>query len=131
MELVLKRVYQDMGTNGELLLKGKRICYTIELPWKNNARRVSCIPEGKYQLVKRYTARFGWHLLLVNVPQRDWILLHAANDALKEIKGCIAPVTTLTGPGKGALSRLALQKLMSCLDPFFFRKETVFLTIQS
>jgi hypothetical protein len=38
--------------------------------------------------------------------------LHAANDALKEIKGCIAPVSFLTGEGKGMKSREALAKVV-------------------
>jgi hypothetical protein len=130
MELKLFRTYFPKGTNGELLLNGERVCYTIELPWKNNQRQVSCIPEGKYELKKRWTRRFGHHFILLNVPDRSYILVHAANDALKEIKGCIASVTTFTGEGKGAQARLALAKLVSLLYPLL-DKEHVFLNIQS
>lgn len=131
MELKLMREYLPKGTNGELLLNGGRLCYTIELPWRNNERQVSCIPEGKYELKKRYTPRFGKHLILLQVPNRSYILLHAANDALKEIKGCIAPVTTLTGEGKGAQARLALAKVVQLVYPILDRGEPIFLTIQS
>lgn len=31
------------GTNGELLYNGKRISFTIELPWLNNKPQISCI----------------------------------------------------------------------------------------
>jgi len=117
MEVVLKRTYYPGGTNGELFLFGIRVCYTIELPWKDNRRRISCIPEGKYELQKRYTQRFGHHFLLLNVPGRDYILLHAANDAMKEMFGCIAPVSALTGEGKGSQSRIALGKLVKLLYP--------------
>src|SRR5580693_8968818 len=113
MELKLIRTYFPQGTNGELLLNGDRICSTIELPWKNNQPRVSCIPEGRYELKKRYTPRFGSHFILVNVPGRILILVHAANDALKEIKGCIASVSVLTGEGKGIRARLALARLVA------------------
>jgi len=130
MELKLNREYFPKGTNGELLLNGDKVCSTIELPWKNNEHQVSCIPEGRYELKKRYTPRFGKHLILLNVPNRSYILLHAANDALKEIKGCIASVTTLTGEGKGTQARLALAKLVSIVYPFFDKGEKVFLTIQ-
>src|SRR5258705_13635994 len=111
MELKIIRTYFPNGANGELLLNGERVCSTIELPWKNNQPRISCIPEGRYELRDRYTHRFGKHFIVLNVPERSYILVHAANDALKEIKGCIAAVTTLTGEGRGILSRQALAKL--------------------
>lgn len=130
MELQLIRTYHPQGTNGELLLNGKRVCFTIELPWKQNRSRISCIPEGRYELRKRYTPRFGMHLLLLDVPGRDWILIHAANDALKEIKGCIAPVSQLTGHGKGILSRIALQKLMTIVLPVLNDRKPLYLTIK-
>lgn len=130
MELKLIREYFPKGTNGQLLLNGDRLCHTIELPWKNNERQVSCIPEGRYELKKRYTPRFGKHFILENVPNRSYILLHAANDALKEIKGCIASVTTLTGEGRGIYARAALAKLVSILYPVFEKGEKVFLIIQ-
>lgn len=131
MELVLNRTYFPSGTNGELLLNGAKVCSTIELPWKNNQSRISCIPEGRYELVKRYTPRFGHHFILLNVPNRSYILLHAANDAMKEIKGCIAPVTFLTGEGKGNEARKALKRLVELLYPSLDLKQKVFLIIQS
>jgi DNA-binding transcriptional ArsR family regulator len=33
----------------------------------------------------------------MNVPQLEYILIHPANDALKELQGCIAPVWLITG----------------------------------
>jgi hypothetical protein len=131
MELELIRTYHSLGTNGILLLNGIRVCYTIELPWKNNQSRVSCIPEGRYELRKRYTPRFGYHLLVENVPGREWILLHAANDGLKEIKGCIAPASQLVGQGKGILSRIALKKLMTIVMPCLEKHQSLFLIIKS
>jgi hypothetical protein len=107
------------------------ICFTIELPWRNNEQRVSCIPEGRYELTRRYSPRFGWHLLVNNVVKREFILIHAFNDALKESKGCIAPVSVCTGEGKGNNSRLSLKKLLAVTSLAFDKKEKVFLTIQS
>ena len=131
MELKLIRTYHPKGTNGELLLNGERICSTIELPWKENKSRVSCIPEGRYELRNRYTPRFGNHFVLMNVPGRSYILLHAANDALKEIKGCIASVTILTGEGEGGQARSALAKVVSIVYPAFVKGEKVVLEIVS
>ena len=75
--------------------------YSIELPWKENQTGVSCIPEGRYELVKRWSPKFLRHLQVMNVPGREYILIHPANEALQELKGCIAPVCFLTGAGKG------------------------------
>lgn len=112
IEWMLKRTYHPKGTNGVLLRHGVPLCATIELPWKNNRPAVSCIPEGKYLLVQRSSLRMGRHLLVSSVPGRRFILLHPANNALLELKGCIAPVTTHTGPGKGIGSRKAMQVLL-------------------
>lgn len=131
MKLELVREYYPNGTNGQLLLNGDKVCSTIELPWKNNASQISCIPEGEYELRKRYSAKFGWHLQVLNIPGRQYILIHPANDAIKELKGCIAPVSFLTGEGKGTQSRIALEKLKEMVYCILEKKEKVFLIIQS
>jgi len=116
--LVLKRIYLATAVCGELTLNGKHIAYTIELPWRENKKRMSCIPEGTYILRKRYSEKFKWHFVLLDVPNRSGILIHPANDAQKELQGCIAPVTKITGEGKGILSRKALQVLTDALEPY-------------
>ena len=131
MKLELIRTYYSNGTNGALLLNGDRVCSTIELPWKENAPRISCIPEGIYELKKRYSQRFGKHFQLLNVPGRSYILIHPANDALKELRGCIAPVSFLTGAGKGNHSRRAFTSLKTILYPVFEKGEPIFLLIKS
>jgi len=131
MELLLKRTYHAGGTNGELFQEGKKVCDTIELPWKDNQRKISCIPEKRYRLQKRYNARFGHHLLVMDVPDRTFILIHAFNNALEESKGCIAPVSQCTGEGKGIFSRVSLIKLTDLVYPELEKGNRVFLTIQS
>jgi len=130
MELELIRTYFPDGTNGELKDGGQLVCHTIELPWLNNARNISCIPEGRYELVKRYHAQYGWHLHVLDVPERDWILIHPATDAKTQLKGCIAPVSVLVAPGKGTASRIANEKLRSRVYEAM-KNEKVFLTIKS
>ena len=46
----LTRTYFPEGTNGKLECEGKLICNTIELPWKMNETKVSCIPKGNILL---------------------------------------------------------------------------------
>lgn len=115
MNLTLSRTYFPMGTNGDLYINGKLQCHTIELPWKNNQHQVSCIPEGTYRLRHRYTKKFGHHLEVLDVPGRSGILVHAANNAQKELKGCIAPVSIIRGEGFGIISRGALESLIQAL----------------
>lgn len=62
---------------------------TLELPYKNNQRRISSIQRGRYQVKKRYSAKYGYHFELLNVPDRDKILIHVAN-FVRELLGCIA-----------------------------------------
>lgn len=118
MEILLERMYFPEGTNGVLSFEGKEICKTIELPWRNNQKRISCIPEGKYKIRKRFSAKFKWHLELTNVKNRSLILFHPANNALKELNGCIAPVTQTTGEGRGNESRKAFEKLKKLVFPY-------------
>jgi Family of unknown function (DUF5675) len=131
MELELIRTYYPSGTNGRIFYEGRLMMYTIELPWKDNHTQVSCIPEGRYELVKRWSPKFNRHLLVMNVPQRENILIHPANDAMQELKGCIAPVSFLTGVGKGLRSRNALETLISLVYGALDQRDSVFLTIKT
>ncbi|MFV8351785.1 DUF5675 family protein [Flavobacterium sp. XS2P14] len=130
MILVLNRTYFPEGTQGVLEWNGTIVCYTIELPWLNNQRRISCVPEGEYVLQKRFSPKFKWHLHLRNVPGRDLILIHPANDAATELLGCIATVTHHTGIGKGSSSRKALEKLKTIVYAAMERNEEVKISIQ-
>lgn len=131
MEFTLTRVYKSGGTNGTLTLNGHFVCFTIELPWQENKKNVSCIPEGKYDLKTRYSQKHKRHLEVVDVYNRSLILFHPANNALEELQGCIAPVMHLTGIGTGIYSRFALDKLLSIVYQAKDRKEKITLNINS
>lgn len=130
MVLLLHRTYFSEGTLGILEWNDTMVCYTIELPWLENQRRISCVPEGEYELQKRFSKKYGWHIQLKNVANRDLILFHPANDAQKELQGCIAPVTFVTGVAKGAMSRKALQKLIRIVFAALEKEEEVRVVIQ-
>ena len=130
MVLIQSRTYFPDGTNGILECEGKLICKTIELPWKNNETRVSCIPEGKYFIKKRYSKKFQWHLEVENVLNRSLILFHPANNALQELNGCIAPVTQLSGPGLGLMSRKAFTRLKALVFKALENNESVELIVK-
>ncbi len=131
MELNLTRVYKRGGTNGTLTLNGHFVCFTLELPWKENKRNISCIPEGKYELKASYSNELQNHLEIMDVFGRKHILIHPANNAIEQLRGGIAPVKQLTGIGKGLYSRLAMEKLLSIFHQTMEGNEKIMLNINS
>ncbi|WP_113654726.1 DUF5675 family protein [Pedobacter namyangjuensis] len=131
MEIFLTRTYYKSGTNGKISYRGEHVCDTIELPWRDNKRNISCIPEGRYLLIKRMHTKHGLQLAIANVVNREGILIHPANFALRELQGCIAPVTKCTGEGQGNYSRVALERLQRLVYPVLEAGEKVILVIKS
>lgn len=129
--LILRRIYGEQGTNGTIYYEGEKICHTIELPDRNNIPRISCIPQGRYKLEKRKYTKHGEQIGIPAVLGREAILIHAANNAMKELLGCIAPVTTLTGEGTGDESGKALAKLKALVYSLWDMGDEVFLLIRS
>ena len=90
--LLIRNTFSEQSTIGELFLNGERMCDTLENPWKYNQRNISCIPEGEYKvrlrLARESATRDYLHLLVQDVPDRDWILFHRGNSA-KDTSGCI------------------------------------------
>ena len=71
--------------NNEVLFS----CKTLELPYRDNERSISSIPEGKYFLKYEYSPKFKRHLWSVkNVPDRSGIRIHVGNYHT-QINGCI------------------------------------------
>ena len=76
------------GTFGVLLKDDVPLCVTLELPWRDNQRDVSCIPEGWYQFRQVDSPRFGDTFEVRDVPGRTNILFHAGN-TVEDSSGCI------------------------------------------
>lgn len=94
MKALLKRFdFDDKQTLGDLIVFNERngiefTCKTLELAWKDNERRVSCIPEAEYTVVKRNSPKYGDHFHILDVPNRDFILVHHGNFH-SDILGCV------------------------------------------
>ena len=90
--LLIRDTFSKKSTIGELFLNGERICDTLENSWQDNQRNISCIPEGVYpvrlRLPRESATRDYIHLLVQDVPDRDWILFHRGNFP-KDTSGCI------------------------------------------
>lgn len=63
---------------------------TLEPPWRQNARRVSCIPPGLYQVAPHTSPRFGRCLDVLGEEPRSHVLFHAGN-SVADTAGCILP----------------------------------------
>jgi hypothetical protein len=122
----------DQGTFGRLEIDGRpEKFFTGELPWRENASNLSCIPAGAYRCVLTYSSRFKRHLYLVApVIGRAGIRIHAANlmgDSTLGLKcqlnGCLAlgeRMGTIDGQKAVLLSQPAIRKFQDLMggDPF-------------
>jgi hypothetical protein len=88
--LILERVYLIDRTLGSIYRNGELICKTLELPWRENRRAVSCIPDGSYRVIKQPPKpdRPYPYFRLPHVEGRSGILIHRGTNPLHS-KGCI------------------------------------------
>ena len=112
--LLIRDTLTEQSTMGKLFLNGEEFCDTLELPWKENKRSISCIPAGEYdarlRLPRESATREYVHLLIKDVPNRDYILVHIGNTT-KDTKGCILVGQSRKQDYVGN-SRLAMDLLM-------------------
>lgn len=97
MYIKVKRTYRPTSTTGKGYVFNEKHelvfeFVTLELPWKENERNISCIPEGEYLVKKMHpTAKRKYQYFWVqDVPGRDSILFHPGNYT-HQIRGCILP----------------------------------------
>ena len=90
--LILRDTFTDKSIIGELFLNDEFMCDTLENPYINNEKNISCIPDGQYKVrirVARESATRDYvHLLVQEVPNRSYILFHRGNTA-KDTRGCV------------------------------------------
>lgn len=89
-----------ISTIGRLYAEGEFLCYTLENPFVDNARAVSCVPTGCYGMETKRYGRFWdrWRVpipILTGTEPRKEILIHIGNYS-KDTEGCI-----LVGDSKG------------------------------
>ena len=117
--LLIRDTFTKESTIGRLFINGESFCDTLENPYINNERNISCIPEGNYKvrlrLARESATRDYLHLLVQDVPNRSYILFHIGNTA-KDTSGCI-----LVGNGRQQdvveNSRLAMDLVIQEISP--------------
>ena len=127
----------DQGTFGRVYVNGLSL-FTGELPWRDNASNISCIPPAPsesesviYKCVWTYSVRFKRYMyLIVEVPNRFGVRKHAANlmgDTTKglraQLNGCIAlgeKLGWIDGQKAVLLSRPAMRRFEDLMrgEPF-------------
>lgn len=120
----------DDGTFGIITVAGKQ-WFTGELPWRDNASDISCIPTGTYSCRMTYSNRFKTRLYeLFGVPGRFACRIHPANfmgDRAKgkhsQLNGCIAlgeKLGLMSGQKAVLISRPAVRSFEAALggEPF-------------
>jgi len=98
-------------------------CFTLELPWKDNATNVSCVPAGTYKATKYNSPSKGLVVLLKDVEGRTWIEIHSGNYT-HQIRGCILVGDGITYLDNDSIpdvvnSRNTLYKLLEALPMDF------------
>lgn len=92
MTLFVERTYKKNATPSSITFRNGRDvlfeCMGLELPWLDNQRQISCIPEGLYKVARRTSPRFGEHFHILDVPDRSFILIHHGNYT-RDIQGCL------------------------------------------
>lgn len=117
-KLTLKRINSSSEcVLGVLELDDKEICKTLELPWRDNQKGISCIPAGEYKLSPYPSSRFGEVYIVNDVPNRTGILIHTGNTA-DDIQGCI-----LVGDSYGKLN--GKKAVLNSRQAFNLLKETL------
>ena len=127
----------DQGTEG-LLVSGEFNCRTLELPWRDNKKNISCIPPGEYKVEIRISPKYGRIYWIRDVENRTYILTHSGNWAGDKYKGYKTHVAgcILLGKKRGFLqgqvavlnSRIAVRQFMEHMEyeTFKLRIQEVF-----
>ena len=89
MNLRLVRISEFNGASmGGLCFNDKPEMLTLEEAWRDNEARKSCIPDGRYRIVRHRSPKFGLTFKVEDVPGRSDILFHSGN-TVQDTEGCI------------------------------------------
>lgn len=67
-----------------------KVLTTVEPAWQQNRQNISCGPNGKFELVKRWSERYGNHFHVIDIYGRSLMLFHVGNFQ-KDTDGCVLP----------------------------------------
>jgi hypothetical protein len=79
----------EQCVRGVMLVNGIASFVTLENPWLNNERYVSCIPIGSYAIEPFSSPKYGQTFKVLNVPNRSDIICPHVGNLAKDTKGCV------------------------------------------
>jgi hypothetical protein len=85
---LIRVAYSKDVTFGVLTFAGVPFCVTLERPWLDNQRSISCIPVDLYLCKRVNSPKFGDTFEITGVPNRSEILFHKGNIS-EDTHGCI------------------------------------------
>ena len=115
-DIFIGRYFSDkkVGTLGVMLVGGRPVLSTLELPWMQNLREESCIPCGEYRYEMVVSGRYGVTYEVMGGPGRDGILFHAGNST-EDTRGCILVGTRVGASGRIEESREAMGRFVELM----------------
>ena len=128
-DVSLERTFLEDRTIGRLIINGQEFCKTLERPWKENRRNISCIPNGRYLCTKRFSIKFGLVFEVQNVEGRGGILFHAGN-IVPHSRGCILLGLTFGVLG-GMQAVLQSRDAVKKFDKFFKNYNSFYIEIKN
>lgn len=107
--------------------------FSLELPWKDNLPKVSCIPEATYFCDVVRSPRMGNVYQIFGVPGRSHCLIHSGNYAgdvslglRSHVQGCVllgCKVGTLDRQPAVLVSKTAVRRFMESMEYKPFKLE--------
>lgn len=88
VEILRRETSNEDGTFGVLSINKKIFCLTLEPPWRDNKKSISCIPAGTYIAKRIMSPSHGDTFRVMNVPNRQYINFHPGN-LMEHTEGCI------------------------------------------
>ena len=86
---ITRFAYSPNGTFGHLTLPSGKILATVERPWIDNEKNISCIPVGGYKCEPSFYYRGNYEAFeVMGVQDRSRILFHIGN-FVRNSNGCI------------------------------------------
>ncbi len=126
--LYLKRFYSNNFTLGILTIDNTdNLFFTLELPYKDNLKNISCIPEGKYEIINYNSNKFKNCFKINDVINRSDILIHSGN-TINDIKGCILIGKSINNEGYLSESKKALKEFKFIMDNLKMKDKVLLIT---
>lgn len=113
---LIRTIDNGVQTTGKLYVSGEQTftCDTLERPYLNNQRGISCIPAGRYICIRKAATEAipYTHITITNVPNRSGVAIHTGN-LYTQSKGCI-----LVGKGYADINKDGHTDVLQSRDTF-------------